>query len=317
MSDIAFNATSLLFRENVRGSATTSSLSPSLIRDTRNDRIDPTGGTLFSIGVDGAALGGDNKFTKVEARFTYWFPIKLFPWESTFAFNVRGGGANPRNTIQDFKLNDPEPTTGTRFVPSPLDPPLEGFTETVSVPANVSTDVGQSTSTGQTFPLSVLDSDQLLPITERFFLGGLNSVRGYKARSLGPRRAFLQPVIVNGVMGPVNGTTQYEIVDLNGNGTVDREETEVVGGNKYALFNLEYQFPLNKKAGVGGLIFFDGGQAFAEGDPIKIGDLRYAGGAGVRWRSPFGPLRFEWGFPLNREPGEDASVFEFSVGSSF
>ena len=85
----------------------------------------------------------------------------------------------------------------------------------------------------------------------------------------------------------------------------------------YALFNLEYQFPLNKKVGLGGLFFFDGGQAFAEGDPIRIGDMRYSMGAGVRWRSPFGPLRFEWGFPLAKEEDEDASVFEFSVGSSF
>ncbi len=318
VSDVAFNATSLLFREDVRGSATTSSVSPSLVRDTRNDRLEPTAGSLFSIGLDAAALGGDNKFTKVEGRFTYWFPIKLFPWESTIAFNVRAGGANARNTIQDYKLNDPAPTTGTTGTPG-FFPPIccPAGTTTVGVPVNVSTAEGQSTHPGQTFPLTVLDSDQLLPITERFFLGGLNSVRGFKARSLGPSRALLQPLAISGVSGSVDGTTQYAIVDLNGNGVIDRNETQVIGGNKYALFNLEYQFPLNRKAGLGGLFFFDGGQAFAEGDPIKIGDLRYAFGTGIRWRSPFGPLRFEWGVPLNREEGEDASVFEFSVGSSF
>jgi outer membrane protein insertion porin family len=65
VSDIAFNATSLLFREDVRGAATTSSVSPSIVRDTRNDRLEPTAGSLFSIGFDGAGLGGDNDFTKV------------------------------------------------------------------------------------------------------------------------------------------------------------------------------------------------------------------------------------------------------------
>jgi len=318
VDDIAFSATSLLFREDVRGRASTSSASPSLVRDTRNDRLEPTAGTLFSIGLDDAALGGDNKFTKVEGRFTYWFPIKLFPWESTFAFNVRAGGASPRNTIADFKLNDPEPTTGTKETPGFV-PPIccGGSLEATSVPTLVSTDEGQSTYPGQTFPLTVLDSDQLLPITERFFLGGLNSVRGFQARSLGPRRALLVPVTIDGVEGLPSNTTQYQIVDLNGNGTIDREETEVIGGNKYALFNLEYQFPLNKKAGLGGLFFFDGGQAFAEGDPIRTNDLRFSAGAGVRWRSPFGPLRFEWGFPLDRQEDEESSVFEFSVGSSF
>jgi outer membrane protein insertion porin family len=186
--------------------------------------------------------------------------------------------------------------------------------------------VGDPSRTGKTFPLSSLDSDQLLPITERFFLGGLNSVRGFRARSLGPRRAIMQPFLLTDVKSSEpgdregdlpNGTVQYQVLDFNGNGIVDRDETEAIGGNKYALFNLEYQFPLNKKAGLGGLIFFDGGQAFAEGDDIEFGDLRTSAGAGVRWRSPFGPLRFEWGVPLDQQEGEDASVFEFSVGSSF
>jgi outer membrane protein insertion porin family len=329
VSELGFDATALLIREDVRGGSDTGTFTTSLIRDTRDDRIDPRRGTLFSIGLEAAGGGvGDNEFTKVEGRATWWFPFKLFPWESTIAVNLRAGGAEARNTLEDFDLNESVTRLGTQPAPG-FSPPVccAGTQETTPVPSNVAFKEGDSAQPGHTFPLSVLDSDQLLPITERFFLGGLNSVRGYKARSLGPRRATMQRVLLSDVAaggfgagsggGIPNGTIQYVVADQNRDGVVDREDTEVIGGNKYALFNLEYQFPLNKKVGLGGLFFFDGGQAFAEGDPIRLDDLRTSAGAGVRWRSPFGPLRFEWGVPLERKEGEDTSVFEFSVGSSF
>jgi outer membrane protein insertion porin family len=331
VSELGFDSTALLIREDVRGGADTGTFTTTLIRDTRDDRLDPKRGTLFSIGLEAAGGGvGDNEFTKVEGRATWWFPFKLFPWESTIAVNVRAGGAEPRNTLEDYELNESITTLGTQPAPG-FDPCVfpgcEGSQEVTSVPSNVSFQEGDSAQPGRTFPLSVIDADQLLPITERFFLGGLNSVRGYKARSLGPRRATMQRVLLSDVAaGGVgagggsaipDGTIQYIVADRDGNGIIDREDTEVIGGNKYALFNLEYQFPLNRRVGLGGLFFFDGGQAFAEGDPIRFGDLRTSAGAGVRWRSPFGPLRFEWGVPLERREGEDRSVFEFSVGSSF
>ncbi|OGP86953.1 MAG: outer membrane protein assembly factor BamA [Deltaproteobacteria bacterium RBG_13_65_10] len=319
VSELGFDATSLLIREDIRGGARTSSFNPSISRDTRDDRIDPKKGTLFSLSLQSAGMGGDNRFTKMEGRATWWFPIKLFPWESTIAFNARAGGAKARNTLEDFKLKEPTTTVGTKTFPPVTIGGITfpGWSEPIPVPSSISFQQGGSAETDKTFPLSIIDSDQLLPVTERFYLGGLNSVRGFKARSLGPRRAILTRIPISGVAGIPDGTTQYAVADLNGNGIIDRDETEVIGGNKYALFNLEYQFPLNKKMGLGGLFFFDGGQAFAEGDPIRLGDLRYSGGAGVRWRSPFGPLRFEWGFPLQRQEGEESSVFEFSVGSSF
>jgi outer membrane protein insertion porin family len=46
-------------------------------------------------------------------------------------------------------------------------------------------------------------------------------------------------------------------------------------------------------------------------------NLRYAVGFGFRWNSPIGPLRFEWGIPLNRQVGEDPIVFEFTIGNFF
>jgi len=68
------------------------------------------------------------------------------------------------------------------------------------------------------------------------------------------------------------------------------------------------------------VVFFDAGNAF--GDPwgqghINPAGLRSAAGAGIRWQSPIGPLRFEWGFPLKPLPDERKSVFDFSIGSFF
>ena len=94
----------------------------------------------------------------------------------------------------------------------------------------------------------------------------------------------------------------------------------VVGGTETWINNFELELPIIKQAGISTVTFFDAGNAF--GDPwgvghIDITDLRFSYGFGVRWFSPMGPLRFEWGFPIGRKPGERAQVFEFTIGSFF
>ena len=84
--------------------------------------------------------------------------------------------------------------------------------------------------------------------------------------------------------------------------------------------NLEIEFPIIPPAQIRGVVFFDAGNAFGGlyGDePFRFETIRLSAGFGVRWRSPMGPLRFEWGFPINRKPGERAQVFEFTIGSFF
>jgi outer membrane protein insertion porin family len=87
------------------------------------------------------------------------------------------------------------------------------------------------------------------------------------------------------------------------------------GGNleAFALFELEY--PLIKEAGIKGVIFFDVGNTAAFGSPIL--PLRADAGFGFRWFSPMGPLRFEWGYPLGRQAGEQPSTFSFFIGPPF
>jgi outer membrane protein insertion porin family len=122
-----------------------------------------------------------------------------------------------------------------------------------------------------------------VPLFENFFLGGINSLRGWKFGEVGP-------------------------VDPYG---------LVYGGNKYALANAELLFPLVEKYGVRGVFFFDTGNAFTEGQSIDISEFREDVGAGIRWNSPFGPLRIEAGYVLDKHTGEQPYQWQFSAGAFF
>jgi outer membrane protein insertion porin family len=161
-----------------------------------------------------------------------------------------------------------------------------------------------------------------VPIFERFFPGGIfgaGEIRGFRLRSLGPKIKVLRSP------DPTAGQIPYEI-----------------GGNLLTALNAELEFMIIPPANIKGVIFFDVGNAFntesrhceepdpeqlPKADPCapwRLRDLRYSVGFGFRWQSPIGPLRFEWGFPIDRlqgtefDPrGEDPVVFEFSIGNSF
>ena len=134
-------------------------------------------------------------------------------------------------------------------------------------------------------------NDKPVPIGERFFVGGSGTVRGFRYGTAGP-------------------------VDPLGNR---------VGGNKELIFNLEYNFPLVPAARLKGLIFYDMGRAFDDGtsgkstepNRISFSDLKQSYGWGFWWLSPLGPLRFEWGYIINRRPEDQASQFEFNIGTLF
>jgi outer membrane protein insertion porin family len=137
------------------------------------------------------------------------------------------------------------------------------------------------------------DSSEL-PLFERFFLGGMNSVRGFAERSIGPKETSC-------------------VTDNSGTATCT-ETTDVIGGDKSAFFNAEIMFPVMEEYGLRGVAFFDMGNAF-NGTNFGLADFRRSVGIGGRWMSPFGPLRVELGFPLNKQPGDDTSVIGFSIGS--
>ena len=135
---------------------------------------------------------------------------------------------------------------------------------------------------------------QPIPIDEKFYLGGIFSLRGYKARTVSPTKQQLS-------INPVNGNHSSERVYL--------------GGNKEIFGNMEFSFPLLQEVGVKGVVFFDYGNSYS--DNFKSMLMSY--GAGIRWASPIGPLRLEYGIPVNPRSDIDSKSgrFEFSIGSLF
>lgn len=134
---------------------------------------------------------------------------------------------------------------------------------------------------------------QPVPIDEKFYLGGIFSLRGYKARTVSP--------------------TKIQITkDMNGNSTNDRVYQ---GGSKEVFGNTEFTFPLLQDVGIKGVVFFDYGNSF-DG---KFNTMLMSYGGGIRWSSPIGPLRLEYGIPLNPRQDIDnkSGRFEFSIGSLF
>ncbi|MBI5343737.1 MAG: outer membrane protein assembly factor BamA, partial [Deltaproteobacteria bacterium] len=120
------------------------------------------------------------------------------------------------------------------------------------------------------------------PIFERYYLGGINSVRGFKTRSLSPQ-------------DPATG--------------------DLIGGKSMFMANAEFLYPLIPESHLKGVAFLDAGNAY-EGQ-INLSDLRWGAGVGLRWFSPIGPLRIELGFPLDRRAAEASSQFEFTIGAAF
>jgi outer membrane protein insertion porin family len=142
-----------------------------------------------------------------------------------------------------------------------------------------------------------------IAISERFFEGGINSIRGYVLRTISPTLKIASSREPNAA-----------IIDFP------------VGGNKELITNWEIEFPLLGSAGLRGVVFYDAGNVFSEkenffesaqrGGNLPLG-LFHSVGFGIRWFSPLGPLRFETGFPLTRRPIDDPYLFEFTIGNFF
>ncbi len=319
--DTFVNASAPIFRELLQGNESSSMVGLTVRSDTRNDRLSPTAGHISSASLEFSGLGGFAKFARVEGRHTWFMGAPKWMFDhSSFVFSARAGYAYSWNKMSDYAY-----------------PGLDDVTACDDGACN------------EAAPLDEINSNLKLPLTERYFLGGIGGfqLRGYKARSVGPRRAILRrtdtgfDIFGDGsIFTPVGrrkqpGTDNWVCVDGdggfnaqgNGNGKCnkledddiddfdDLDETDVVGGNKFVTTSLEYRFPLSEEVGLQGVAFVDGGNAFAEGDTLfDVREWRYAYGGGLLWFSPFGPLQVVLGIPIDPLSVEDSMVFEFSVG---
>lgn len=221
-----------------------STLSAALLRDSRDDVLDPLRGTV--LGVDGElALRSFGSEVGFGRTFLQAFAYRRVPGtaRAVLATGARIGLARAINTFA-----------------SATDPSASGRVPITSLPAS-----------------------------ERFFAGGDTTVRGFALDRLG-----------------ATGT-----LDASGFPT---------GGNGLLVLNVELRSPAWK--GVGGVAFVDAGNVFLRAGDMALADLRTAAGAGLRYKSPIGPLRLDVGFALDRArvvtaTRERRAVLHISLGQAF
>ena len=119
-----------------------------------------------------------------------------------------------------------------------------------------------------------------LPIVERFFLGGRNTVRGFEQDSLGPKGKDGTPT----------------------------------GGNVFLLYNIELRTYIGR--GFGFVGFIDAGNVWTKSENIDL-TLRYTAGLGIRYKTPVGPIRIDYGYKLDRKENESAGEIHFSISHAF
>lgn len=303
VESVGVSAASVIFRELLGDQISTSMLGLSARIEQIDDRIAPKVGYQAAGTLEYAGLGGFSKFMRMEGRGAYYLPApSWFPLPSTFVFAARGGWTPPFNSISDFNFSNVFIGTGCA-------------------------------GNGETCPINLIDSDLVLPLTERYFLGGLGTfqLRGYKARSVGPRRSILYAGDLGGFLNSSFGGTKGQFgpegpytpvgrnpgngecvdgvlsgVNAQGNGNglcnkitdkklsdfADLDETDVIGGNKFVSLSLEYRFPISETLGLMGILFFDMGGAFAENDNL------FANTGEWRYGTGFGALWFSPFGPL-------------------
>lgn len=126
-----------------------------------------------------------------------------------------------------------------------------------------------------------LGSGKEVPLFERFYAGGANSVRGYGRHRLGPLSTADDPV----------------------------------GGRSVLEGSIELRRQLFEK--IGGIVFMDFGQVSLQSLDVPIDDLRFAFGVGAAYATPVGPLRLDLGFPLDPPQGDQFWQVHFSIGQFF
>ncbi len=198
------------------GTRLTSSITPGIVRDTRDNYLLPHTGSRNSLYVTFAGIGGDNRFLKVVGESGWFFPV------------------SQRTTLS-----------------------LHGI-------------LGYGTG--------LLGSE--MPLYERFYVGGIYTVRGLGYGDGGPK-------------------------DING---------EPIGGLNELVGNVDYIYPLLSDIKLYGDVFFDAGSAY---DSLLPKDIRYTSGTGIRWISPIGPIRIEWGWDINKKPDEKSNRVDFTFGTFF
>ncbi|OQX54141.1 MAG: outer membrane protein assembly factor BamA [Candidatus Omnitrophica bacterium 4484_213] len=223
ISDISGNSSGIKDIIDEEGENMLSSLTGQIIRDTRDSKMDPHKGSVFTNSLKFAGLGGDKKFSKYISEINQY----ISPGEES----------RFRDLILELRLR-------------------------VGV-------INDWNNSG-------------VPIYERFYAGGAGTIRGYKYRKVGPR-----------VFG------------------------EPVGGNSMLIANSELTFPLIKRV-IKAALFYDLGNVWAKSSDIDLSDLKAGAGLGIRINTPIGPLKLDYGYGFDPDPGEKKEGhFYFSMSRAW
>jgi outer membrane protein insertion porin family len=138
-----------------------------------------------------------------------------------------------------------------------------------------------------------------VPLSERFFSGGPDSLRGFPIEGAGPQRSI--PVCSN----PSDSSTCTLI-------------SVPSGGLMLAIVNSEARFPIPLNSNLGGVVFYDGGNVYANISAHKfVSNYSNSIGIGLRYNTRVGPIRVDLGRNLNPVPGVKATQYFITLGQAF
>ncbi len=266
-----------------------------LLYEDRKEKIIDTGDIKYRIKRNAASAGIEKKFSEtIKAELYYDFSVvKTMDIKPDIILSREDigtliiSGLRP-GLIYDTRDDPFEPRSGMlagvslKFASAAL------FSETDFTKLSIYANKYQSLTRRVVLALSLrggaaqgFRNTRELPIVERFFLGGRTTVRGYEQDTLGPKGADGTPT----------------------------------GGNAFAMGNLEFRINVGKGFGV--VTFLDAGNVWEKAKDIDITTLKYTTGLGLRYNTPVGPFRVDYGHKLNKERRESSGEIHFSIGHAF
>jgi len=158
--------------------------------------------------------------------------------------------------------------------------------------------------------------DRPYPFFKNFYVGGIGSVRGFEAASLGPRDIFDDPT---------GGTRRFNasfeaLLPIPGADKSLRAAAFLDMGQVWGPgCNGIIRIPVDTDPAVveGNPAAFCSGPVYGNSASVDLSLLRYSVGIGIAWLSPLGPLRLSYAYPLNSEPWDRTQRFQFQIGSGF
>lgn len=229
-----------------------------------------------------SSLGYQLRFTALESVDVLSSEAQAFIDDVDIAELITTTTRDTRNDVfipNDGGLSRLSLEWGSEYLGSELDFLRATFTQSSFIGLGEHTTLGLSMRGGLIAPIR---DDDDIPLQERFFNGGENTVRSFREDELGP-------------------------LDSSG---------EPLGGEGFSVVSVEVRQRLWGNLGMA--VFGDGGNIVQDyEDWLEFPDMRFAVGIGLRYLLPVGPVRLDWGWNPDQHPGEDPWALHFSVGMSF